>query len=151
MEHGLIHIQAGNHDHDGRNGQADTGVAEVRGEPASTDGGAPGGGEKTGEQGADEGAGFGGNARIDDFEAQRVGDHADGCGDEAHALRRVEHDGEAPDSDEGEQHTQQAVHDGVQSEWLEAFRIQVHDGGDHPACERGHEDNAQHVADALNA
>ncbi len=68
-----------------------------------------------------------GHAQVDDLQSQGIGDGADGGCDEAHALRRIEHHGEAPHTDEREQHAQQAVDDGVQSKRLESLRIQVHD------------------------
>ena len=98
-----------------------------------------------------ERAGFRGHAQVDDFQSQSIGDGADGGGDEAHALRGIEHHGEAPHTDEREQHAQQAVDDGVQSERLESLRIQVHDRSDHPACQRGHQNDAQHVGESLHA
>ncbi len=96
-------------------------------EPTMSHRRAPRGGKQTGKQRAEEGAGFGGDAGIDDFKTQRIGDRADGGRDEAHALRRVEHHGESPYADEREHHAQQAIDDGVQTEWFEAFGVQMHD------------------------
>ena len=122
----------------------------MRGEPAAMNRRTPCGGKQACEQCADECAGFGGNAHVNDFQTQGVSNGANGGGDKAHALRRVEHGGEAPDADECEHETQQAIDNRIESQRLESFRIQMHDRSDHPACERRHQNNAQHVRNALN-
>ena len=76
----------------------------MRGQQTMMHCGAPCGGQQTGKQRTDEGAGFGGNAHVDDFQTQGVGDHADGRGDQTHTLRGVEHYGESPYADEREHH-----------------------------------------------
>ena len=127
VEHGLVHIQTGHHDHNRRNRQADARISQMRSKQAVAHRRTPCGGEQAGKERADERAGFRGHAQVDDLQSQGIGDGADGGCDEAHALRRIEHHGEAPHTDEREQHAQQAVDDGVQSKRLESLRIQVHD------------------------